>query len=197
MLLQQLATDPIYVLRFIVIIIISITLHELGHGVAAIAQGDTTPQDTGHMTLNPVVHMGWVSLIALCIVGIAWGSMPVRPSRFKDGPAGRMWVAAAGPMTNFAIAALCIGVLNLFSNATNVISLEFFYLAALINLGLGLFNLIPVPPLDGFTIFSELFPSFQSLKNHQGASFVLVVLFITGSLRFIWIGAGFILEALT
>lgn len=198
MLLQQFATSPVYALRFMVIIIGSICLHELGHGAAAIAQGDSTPEDTGHMTLNPIVHMGWPSLITLCLVGMAWGQMPVNPSRFKDGSTGRILVAAAGPMTNFALAALCILVINLFSSSENpIISLEFFYLAALINLGLGLFNLIPIPPLDGFTVFSEYFPSFQKVRNHQGASVILVVLFITGALRFIWTGASLILEMLT
>ena len=198
MLLQQLLTNPIYALRYIVIIVISICLHELGHGAAAISQGDSTPEDTGHMTLDPVVHMGWASLITLCIVGMAWGSMPVQPWRFKDGSTGRILVAAAGPMTNFTLAALCILVINLFSGSvSHLISLDFFQLAASINLGLGLFNLIPVPPLDGFTVFSEFFPSFQKVRNHQGAAFVLVILFVTGSLQFIWIGADFILHSLT
>jgi len=198
MLLQSLFTDPIFVLRFIVIIIISITLHELGHGAAAIYQGDETPNETGHMTWNPVVHMGWPSLIVLCLVGMAWGQMPVRPERFKDGSTGRMMVAAAGPMTNFAIAAVCVILINAFSNSANsLISLKFFYMAASINLGLGFFNCLPIPPLDGFTIFSELFPSFKSVRKHPAASSILFVLFFVGALDFIWKLAEMTLSALT
>ncbi|MEL6354433.1 MAG: site-2 protease family protein [Cyanobacteria bacterium J06627_28] len=198
MLLQSLSTNPVYVLRFIVIIIISITLHELGHGAAAIYQGDQTPVESGHMTWNPVVHMGWPSLIMLCLMGMAWGQMPVRPQRFRDGGVGHMMVAAAGPMTNFAIAAVCIIVIHLFSEWYAVpISLEFFYLAANINVGLGLFNLLPIPPLDGFTVFSELFPSFKGIRNHPAATACLLILFVTGSLQIIWMAADFIVLGLT
>ena len=184
MLLQQLSTDPIYVLRFIVIIIISITLHELGHGAAAISQGDSTPNDTGHMTLNPVIHMGWVSLIALCFVGIAWGSMPVNPRKFKDGAIGKILVAAAGPMTNIAIAMFCIVVINLLHSSTrHLISLDFFRLAALINIGLGLFNLLPYSasrrvysverilfPASNVSKTTRVLPSFWSFYLSQAPS---------------------------
>lgn len=61
----------------------SIVIHELAHGFAAISQGDRTPISQGHITLNPVVHMGWPSLIFLVIAGIAWGQMPVNPSKFR------------------------------------------------------------------------------------------------------------------
>ena len=197
MLLQSLVTNPVYVLRFIIIIVISITLHELGHGAAAICQGDNTPNETGHMTLNPVVHMGWPSLIVLCLAGMAWGQMPVRPDRFKDGSKGRMLVSAAGPMTNFALATLCVVVINVTLSFPKLpLSLDFFYMAAHINIGLGLFNLLPVPPLDGFTVFSEVFPSFKPIAKHPGASIALLLLFVTGGLGFIWVVADMILKAL-
>lgn len=197
MFLETLFTDPIYFLRFVVIIVLSISLHELGHGVAAIYQGDRTPNELGHMTLNPVVHMGWPSLIMLALVGMAWGQMPVRPDRFKDGSAGRMLVAAAGPMTNFAIAALCILVLNtVASSPTSIVSPTFFFLAAYVNIGLGLFNLIPIPPLDGFTVFSELFPSFRAVGQHPQVGLFFIVLFVTGALSFVWQAANIILEIL-
>lgn len=196
MLFQTLFSEPLYFFRFVVIIIISISLHELGHGIAAIRQGDNTPIDEGHMTWNPVVHMGWPSLIILCFVGMAWGQMPVRPNRFKDGARGRMLVSAAGPLTNFAIALTCILIINLFARSPeSLLSLEFFYLAAYINLGLGIFNLIPIPPLDGFTIFSEIFPSFQQVRNTQMASMLFIILFISGGLRFVWEAADVLLGA--
>lgn len=71
MFLSTLFGDPIYFLRAITIIVISICLHELAHGLAAISQGDNTPIKTGHMTLNPIVHMGWYSLIFMIISGFA------------------------------------------------------------------------------------------------------------------------------
>lgn len=196
MLFQSLFSDPLYFFRFVVIIVLSICLHELGHGIAAIRQGDNTPIDEGHMTWNPVVHMGWPSLVILCFVGMAWGQMPVRPDRFKDGAKGRMLVAAAGPLTNFAIATVCILVMNVFARSPeSLLSLEFFYMAAYINLGLGIFNLIPIPPLDGFSIFSEVFPSFQAVRNTQMTSMLFIILLVSGGLRFVWSAAGLVLRA--
>ena len=197
MLLEYLVADPIYFFRFVTIIIVSITLHELGHGAAALYQGDDTPIESGHITLNPVVHMGWPSLIVLVLVGMAWGQMPVKPERFKDGAAGRMMVAAAGPMTNFALAALCILVLNtLARSSSSLVSPDFFYLAAYVNIGLGIFNMLPLPPLDGFNVFSEVFPSLQPIRNHPQAGLFFMMLFITGGLSFIWRAAEMLLRAL-
>ena len=197
MLLEYLFTDPIYFLRFVVIIVASITLHELGHGVAAIYQGDETPNESGHMTWNPVVHMGWPSLILLALVGMAWGQMPVRPERFRDGSAGRMLVAAAGPLTNFAIATFCIFVLNTLARSSeSIVSPAFFYLAAYVNLGIGIFNMLPIPPLDGFSIFSEVFPSLRPIRNHPQAGLLFIILLITGGLSFVWKGADLLLSFL-
>ena len=192
--LNYLVTDPLFFLQFIVIIVVSITLHELGHGAAAISQGDNTPTESGHMTLNPVVHMGVSSLVMLMLLGMAWGQMPVRPNRFKDGSTGNMIVAAAGPVTNFAIAALCIIVLNFLSAGS--IASGFFRLAAYVNIGLGIFNLIPVPPLDGFTVFSELFPGLKPVGQHPAAPAMLFILFFTGGLGIVWQGAALILNSL-
>ena len=83
MFLNTLFANPIFFFRYVVIIIISISLHELAHGFAAINQGDDTPEKTGHITLNPVVHMGVGSIIFLCIAGISWGQMPINPYKLQ------------------------------------------------------------------------------------------------------------------
>ncbi len=74
--------------------IISVTLHELAHGFAALSQGDDTPRQTGHMTLNPIVHMGWESIIFLAIGGISWGQMPVNPRKFRSAKWGNILVSS-------------------------------------------------------------------------------------------------------
>src|SRR5687768_7769180 len=71
------AGGPVYVYSWVVIVVGSIVLHELGHGWMAIRLGDRTPLETGHMTWNPVVHMGMYSLVVFALIGIAWGMMPV------------------------------------------------------------------------------------------------------------------------
>lgn len=180
MFIQTLISDPIHFCRIVVIVIFSITLHELAHGWAAISQGDDTPRKTGHLTLNPVTHMGKESLIFLCLTGIAWGQMPVNPSKFRSAKLGNILVSAAGPFLNLALGLLFIFFLKLYfhPNLTGVLSFEFLYLAARINLTLFLFNLLPIPPLDGFYVFSEIFPRLRSLQNTQFGLFALMLLFI-------------------
>jgi Zn-dependent protease len=178
MFLLILFSDPVLFSRIVVILVISITLHELGHGVAALSQGDDTPKTTGHMTLNPVVHMGVASLIFLVLTGMTWGAMPVNPSRFRIPLWSEVLVAAAGPLTNLGLCVLAILILKLMqATGTTVLSTAFFLLFAQINLVLCLFNLLPIPPLDGFQIFSEFFPSLKPLRYSPYGIFVLVVAF--------------------
>ncbi len=150
--------DTVVLMSWLVWVVVSIVLHELGHGFAALWEGDTTPRDTGHITLNPIVHMGWFSLIALLILGIAWGLMPVDPSRFRHRRKGWVIVAAAGPAVNLALSAVCIVVCALVMAygteseplATNLRIL--LLTGAWLNIYLMVFNLIPIPPLDGSKI---------------------------------------------
>ncbi|MDZ8083296.1 MAG: site-2 protease family protein [Nostoc sp. DcaGUA01] len=180
MFIETLFTEPIYFFRIIIIVIFSITLHELAHGWAAMSQGDNTPQKTGHLTLNPVVHMGKESIIFLCLMGIAWGQMPVNPSKFRSPKLGNILVSAAGPLSNLGLGILFIVVLKLLGNLSlsGLFSVEFIYLAARINLILFLFNLLPIPPLDGFHVFSEIFPKLKPLENTQFGLFAMMLLFI-------------------
>ncbi|MBD2446426.1 site-2 protease family protein [Nostoc sp. FACHB-152] len=180
MFIRTLTTDPIYFFRIVAILIFSICLHELAHGWAAMSQGDNTPQKTGHLTLNPVVHMGWESIIFLCFTGIAWGQMPVNPSKFRFAKLSNILVSAAGPLLNLALGLVFVVLLKIFShsNASELLSLDFLYLAARINLALFLFNLLPIPPLDGFHVFSEIFPQLKPLENTNFGIFAMMLLFL-------------------
>lgn len=177
MFLTTLITNPIFFFRYIAIIIISITLHELAHGFAAISQGDDTPEKAGHITLNPVVHMGVESIIFLCIAGISWGQMPVNPYKFRNGRISDIWVSAAGPLSNLALALLSIVMLLIFYDS-GLLSRDFLYLAARVNLTLFLFNMLPIPPLDGFSIFSNIFPELKQLQGSPIGTFGLMIIFL-------------------
>lgn len=180
MLITKLTTDPVLFFRIIIIVIFSVCLHELAHGWAALSQGDDTPKKKGHLTLNPVVHMGWESIIFLCIAGIAWGQMPVNPSQFRQPKLGNIVVSAAGPLSNLALAIIFILLLKFSLTNPTILSSDFFWLAAYINLTLFLFNLLPIPPLDGFHICSEFFPALKPLENSAFGLFAFAILFTTG-----------------
>jgi Zn-dependent protease len=178
MFFQQLFTDPIFFLRVIAIIIISIVIHELAHGVAALSQGDDTPRISGHMTPNPIVHMGPESLIFLCIAGIAWGAMPINPEKFRHPKWSNILVSAAGPLSNLLLGTLCVVAWVGIRKTSIPASQEFLLMAAQLNMMLFLFNLLPIPPLDGFHVYSELIPSLKAFRDSPIALFFMMVLFL-------------------
>lgn len=163
-------------------VIFSICLHELAHGYAALWQGDDTPRATGHMTMNPLVHMGPTSLLFFAILGIAWGAMPVNPYNFRSRY-GDAIVAAAGPMTNAILMLLCVIGSVVWVLAAKAIGepyysnvLIFLELGAMLNAVLMLFNLLPVPPLDGSKILSDFVPAYGRLwEGEKGAVAGLIV----------------------
>jgi Zn-dependent protease len=177
-------TTRFYFFSIVLSVVISITLHELAHGWAAIRLGDHTPERSGHMTGNPLVHMGPFSIAALLIAGIAWGQMPIDPTRLK-GKYAEAQVAFAGPATNFMLSFVALTGLGLWlrfggysgtqvqQNAVN-----FFSAFGGINAVLGIFNLFPVPPLDGSHIlanFNRKYALFIGDPAHQG---VMILAFI-------------------
>lgn len=181
MFFETLFKDPIYFFRLVAILIISIVIHELAHGIAALSQGDDTPRQEGHMTLNPVVHMGYESLIFLCVAGIAWGSMPVSPHKFRHPRWSDILVSAAGPLSNLVLGTLCItAIIATRRSALPMVSQDFLFMAARINMLLFLFNLLPIPPLDGFSVCEKLFPALKldRFRNSPFALFFMMALFV-------------------
>ncbi|MEM8873349.1 MAG: site-2 protease family protein [Planctomycetota bacterium] len=190
--IETIGTDLPFFLTVVVTVVFSITLHELAHGYAAIRLGDDTPIRTGHMTLNPIVHMGPFSLIALAIAGIAWGSMPIDPSRIRH-KYGEAIVAAAGPATNLLLAAVGVvgyGLLIRFGLTSSNIgdnAADFLWTFGFINAALMVFNLLPVPPLDGSHIlanFNDGYARFISNPSNQGLVFILFPIAFLLSSRF-------------
>ncbi|MCB9846664.1 MAG: site-2 protease family protein [Phycisphaeraceae bacterium] len=171
-------------------IIASIVLHELAHGWAALRAGDQTPRLSGHMTLNPVVHMGIPSLVIFAIVGIAWGAMPINPSRFRGRHADAI-VALAGPLMNLSLAICsllaCVVWLGFSGGhwtswnipdhiATN--AYLFLVLGAFLNIALMLFNLLPVPPLDGSRIVASFSSAYTRFFGSPSGAPVAMILFL-------------------
>jgi Zn-dependent protease len=171
--------------------VLSVILHELAHGWVAVRLGDTTPIHSGHMTWNPVVHMGTRGLVMFAIVGLPSGFMPIDPSRMR-GRHSEARVAIAGPLTNLLLAVISIlaggVVVALNANAGRWLTFQpvsvldklqlFFYLGACINIALALFNLMPCPPLDGSRILSDFFRPFREFINTQGGQALSFAAFI-------------------
>jgi Zn-dependent protease len=169
--IQNLQTNPQFFFAVCITVVVSICVHELCHGFAAIWQGDRTPIETGHMTVNPVVHMGMMSVILLLVAGIAWGSMPVNPRRLR-GRYSAALVALAGPASNVVLAAIALTLLGAIERL-GIASVEhgshaasaryFLWVFGYVNVTLAIFNLIPVPPLDGSRILANLIPAYGQL----------------------------------
>ena len=189
---EYLRTDPQFFIAVVVTVVLSVCLHELAHGMVAIWYGDRTPIETGHMTLNPLVHMGPISLVMLAVAGIAWGLMPVNPSRMRGRYAPAV-VAAAGPAMNALLATLSIGAVGVWlrwvSHAEDPSQLSqnlwyFLQVFGRVNVMLLLFNLIPLPPLDGSRILSNLSVGYANLMHrftlNGQAGIAFLVLFYFG-----------------
>ncbi len=178
-----------HALAIIVVVMISIVLHELAHGWMAIRLGDNTPRRLQRMTGNPLVHMGPFSLLALALFGIAWGQMPIDPTRLK-GKYGGLKVALAGPAMNVLLAVLgVIGltVLTLVQPATTASSpplspvwenaSTLLFTLSFYNLLLAMFNLMPIPPLDGSHVLADLNASYARAVENPGLQGVWLMSF--------------------
>ncbi len=181
-------------------VIFSITMHELAHGWAALRQGDDTPRRLNRMTANPLVHMGGTSLLVFLIIGIAWGVMPVDPSRFRWGRRGRVVVSAAGPAMNLLLASVALTLLVVWraagpqtGNLRDNLAI-FLFTGGWLNILLAFFNLLPIPPLDGSSILSGLsVRAYRFYARPQAAMlgmFILMaVFFLTPLGGLIWGGS--------
>lgn len=150
-----------------VVVLISMIFHELAHGFMAYFLGDDTAKEEGRLTLNPLKHLDPVLSVALPLLLFMTGGpifggakpVPVNSKNLKYGVWGMAMVAVAGPLMNFVIAfvAFLVGYYTGWLEAPGLIGVIFDYLV-LINLGFGVFNLIPIPPLDGSRVLYAIAP---------------------------------------
>lgn len=189
MFIDNLQHDPLYYLTVVSVVMVSIVLHELGHGFAAIQQGDDTPIATGHMTWNPLVHMGAMGIGLLLVVGVAFGAMPVNPSRFRSRY-GDAIVAAAGPLVNAGLALISLTLFALLLQQgidPRIGDANPLWIMGLLNIVLFLFNMIPLAPLDGSAVLGNFVPAYRAfLQKPENQRFVWiafgVVFFMAGEL---------------
>lgn len=176
--------NPVVAISWIFWVVFSICCHELGHGYAAIRKGDDTPIVSGHMTWNPMVHMGGFSLIMLLVAGIAWGAMPVNPNQLR-GRHADAYVAAAGPAVNLFFFVLCAILAIIWSLVPQFLGDEptenihkFLFTGCALNIVLMLFNLLPVPPLDGSRIIASFFRPYEEFVYSEKGAVVSLIAFV-------------------
>ena len=196
-------------------VLIAITFHEFAHAWTAVKLGDDTPKRQGRLSLNPFSHMDPVGIILLIVAGFGWGKpVEIDPRNFNGKYSlskAEAIVAAAGPIMNFILAFVFMIIYYALFAATNALAglsimwqnvINYIILYTIsINIGLGVFNLIPLPPLDGSKIIMPFLPYKAKewfINNEQIFYLVFVVLWITGlagtiiSPAISWITNGFL-----
>ena len=165
-------------------VLLCLTVHETCHGLAAYALGDPTAKSMHRLSLNPLHHIDWFGLFMMLAAGFGWAKpVPVDPRYFKKPKEGMALTALAGPVSNFLLALLLIFIsklIYLYAPYTVVMGAVFtfcLYTAAPLSIGLGLFNLIPIPPLDGSKVVAVVLPdrAYGTLMRYERYGMLLLL----------------------
>ena len=182
-------------LKRLAAVLLCLTVHETCHGLAAYALGDPTARRAHRLSLNPLRHIDWGGLLMRFAAGFGWAKpVPVDPNFFKKPKQGMALTALAGPVSNFLLAFLMLFAAKIiFSGAswtqTNEAILDFMLTVAVLSIGLGLFNLLPIPPLDGSKVLFSVLPdwAYDQLMRYERYGMLLLfalVFFDVGSSAF-------------
>lgn len=166
MLLFNLLSNPILLIGYVLGICLAISVHESAHAWVANKLGDPTAKNMGRISLNPLAHLDPVGTIFLILAGFGWGKpVPINTSNFKKPVLDELKVALSGPLTNF-LTALVFALILRFIPVGEVFS-QVFLIVIEINLVLAIFNLLPIPPLDGSAILQAVLPkdSYNTLRQ--------------------------------
>ena len=168
-----------------------LTIHETCHGLAAFALGDPTANRLHRLSLNPFHHIDWFGLASMLICGFGWAKpVPVDMRYFKNPKTGMALTALAGPASNFLLALLLLFLASLMTGMAESSAFTWWLFCFLLNtavlsIGLGLFNLIPIPPLDGSKLLFSLLPenAYYTLMRYERFGMALLLLLV-------WLNVG-------
>lgn len=173
--------------------VLCITFHETCHGLAALAMGDPTAKRMGRLSLNPLKHIDLMGLVMLVVAKFGWAKpVPIEPRYFRHPKLGMAITALAGPLSNVFLSALAAAGYTVsmfyaieFELAFLETMAEFFYIVFYLSAGLAVFNLLPVPPLDGSKVLFSLLPEkayWVLLRYERYGMLAMMVLLLTGVL---------------
>ena len=181
-------------------VLLCLTVHETCHGLAAYALGDPTARQAHRLSLNPLRHIDWFGLLMMFLAGFGWAKpVPVNPNYFKKPKQGMALTALAGPMSNFLLALIMLLGARIFCDVAsyseaNQRILDFILMVAILSIGLGLFNLVPIPPLDGSKVLFAVLPdrAYDQLMRYE--RYGMLVLF---ALVFFDVGSNALSQAIS
>lgn len=172
--LNLLAINPLLFVISLVFLLISVAVHEAAHAWMADQLGDPTARIQGRLTLNPLVHIDLMGLLFILFWGFGWGKpVPYDPFNLRDPDRDGAKIALAGPLSSLGLALLVAGAIRLLGSST--LSVVFGYLVML-NIYLGIFNLLPIHPLDGFQVMAGLLPQNQRQEWYGLKRYGLIIL---------------------
>lgn len=178
-------------LASVFVVMLILPLHEMAHGFVAYKLGDRTAKNQGRLTLNPLAHLDYIGALSLILVGFGWATpVPVNPRNFKNPKRDMALVALAGPVSNLLAAlagSIILAACNIWLIRANIT--VYYYVAIFlnsyvsVNIGLAVFNLIPLPPLDGSKILGAFLKTetyVKMLTNERMLSMILLLCVFTG-----------------
>ena len=174
----------------IFVVFCTLPIHEFAHAFTADKLGDPTPRRQGRLTLNPLAHLDLWGCLLILLVGFGYAKpVPVNMRNFKNPKAGMALVALAGPLSNLIMAFLflilrAVAIVSVSGSFSEVLQF-FFYYAAYINISLAVFNILPIPPLDGSRLATALLPNdvyYKIMRYERYIMIALFVLLLTGAL---------------